>query len=1199
MAPKKPPPKGAIPSLADGRPAGSSGLFQESPVLPWNPDPAQAAADLQKEDWTGGKGGSMDMTLNASTDPELFFCEEQQDPDPWHIPRLAVHNVGWKRPYQIFSPFKPVVVRPTVPYDPYPEGEIEIYSDGKLNPADDDDLPVKLSRDEAVARYRVVKQLRNADPHPSADRRGQRSGASGSPRHGSPARRRRDGRQQPSPCYMQAFNSVLMTVVQCQHLVPKGQFLWELIYPKEREGSLWPRYNPCGRYVVRLWFKGAFRKVVIDDRLPTDIFGQSLLTVTEGKEIWPALLAKAMLRVLSKTGSNRLFDDPIWMVGTLLAGYVPAHRSPTLHAPELLRALETMTQQRAQVNDIWPLAEDQPVKEPRGRVVVVATTGDSVVPASAVVTAEPEAQSPEADGATPQHAPGDPVSPPAPEGGRRDELRRLGLQAGQVYHVLECRPVQDTTMVRLASPFIKWRGEGSYESRDFWTPEFEVELGFHKEDRLSNDNQWADMWVLWETFVEVFQSMVVLRSSVASCYQHAIVVRDDDFRNESSKVPGGFAAVSRWLRFKSDTPTSLLCCFQGPVGEVPPASELPEKAQQKAPDKKRASMKPPAAAPPVSESEADPEAPPVTAPSGFRSVLRSFVWHEAVQLRQARRFECPEHSADAFVVTLPACSSGASYQLELSGMPRGGVFAVLCPRGDQVEVRESREELCNSCLGVGSWREEGEVEDHSPGEVTLWFKRLLSVKSPINATFHLTALPPSLANQAAVEEAKAAKPAKGGKGKEVQPTPSLDPLDEETVRRLREELAGKRLDLTSWANLVLLNCDTGERWRGTSGYLSTQLQPRKDGKDGQYAVCSYAVTGESYPRCSFRLNAAADTAQFDRGVPVGFRDVQRREGAYSVNKAARLFRFSIAPQEQVQITAVLRLDAQREVPFTFRITKDDDILWEVSGTRAKHQSGPPRGPLVEGAGSAIVEHVTVTPPDAKDKGASASKYHVECVLGAPQEHGGDPDLGYSRVLHAEVHRKTVAMFGAMKEEQRKQRVSSEEQGKNGEQGSGDAGGKEEAVTGEKAGSGEAGGGEQGAGGDQQGGGEAAAEPPVAVPPISALCPEWDVRYNLKLLMSSQRVTVEEDSSERDRLGELKAEWGREEAPPGGKPPEPKGKGKAAAVPVQQEDLRAARAVRARRAYLKDTTAAIIPTTGSDSPAPEADAEDAKKKAKKK
>lgn len=70
---------------------------------------------------------------------------------------------------------------------------------------------------------------------------------------------------------------------------------WDHIYPKGKDGL--PAYNSSGKYMVRLYWLGAWRKVVVDDRIPF-INGQCLLLSSPvSNEIWPMILCKAILKI--------------------------------------------------------------------------------------------------------------------------------------------------------------------------------------------------------------------------------------------------------------------------------------------------------------------------------------------------------------------------------------------------------------------------------------------------------------------------------------------------------------------------------------------------------------------------------------------------------------------------------------------------------------------------------------------------------------------------------------------------------------------------------------------------------------------------------------------------------------------------------------------------------------------------------------
>lgn len=77
---------------------------------------------------------------------------------------------------------------------------------------------------------------------------------------------------------------------------------WEHIYAlsKITKGPFIPVYNPHGKYAVRLYFMGAWRKVIIDDMIPVDEKGTILLPQTTiNGEIWPMLLTKALMKIVS------------------------------------------------------------------------------------------------------------------------------------------------------------------------------------------------------------------------------------------------------------------------------------------------------------------------------------------------------------------------------------------------------------------------------------------------------------------------------------------------------------------------------------------------------------------------------------------------------------------------------------------------------------------------------------------------------------------------------------------------------------------------------------------------------------------------------------------------------------------------------------------------------------------------------------
>ncbi|KAI9372774.1 hypothetical protein BJX61DRAFT_422334 [Aspergillus egyptiacus] len=83
-----------------------------------------------------------------------------------------------------------------------------------------------------------------------------------------------------------------------------------------------PELSPSGKYIFRFYFNGCFRKVAIDDRLPSSKTSRSLYMIDRNHVnfIWPALVEKAYLKLRGGyefPGSNSGTD--LWV----LTGWIP------------------------------------------------------------------------------------------------------------------------------------------------------------------------------------------------------------------------------------------------------------------------------------------------------------------------------------------------------------------------------------------------------------------------------------------------------------------------------------------------------------------------------------------------------------------------------------------------------------------------------------------------------------------------------------------------------------------------------------------------------------------------------------------------------------------------------------------------------------------------------------------------------------
>jgi calpain-7 len=90
-----------------------------------------------------------------------------------------------------------------------------------------------------------------------------------------------------------------------------------------------PLISTSGRYNLCLYFNGCFRKVVVDDLLPTSVSRRALHVVDRNNPglLWPALLEKAYLKVRGGydfPGSNSGTD--LWVLTGWLPEQVFLHR---------------------------------------------------------------------------------------------------------------------------------------------------------------------------------------------------------------------------------------------------------------------------------------------------------------------------------------------------------------------------------------------------------------------------------------------------------------------------------------------------------------------------------------------------------------------------------------------------------------------------------------------------------------------------------------------------------------------------------------------------------------------------------------------------------------------------------------------------------------------------------------------------------
>mmetsp|Transcript_116903 Transcript_116903/g.203453 ORF Transcript_116903/g.203453 Transcript_116903/m.203453 type:complete len:1257 (-) Transcript_116903:77-3847(-) len=1086
--------------------------------------------------WEDGDGNSEaygDLSI-TKVEPHMYYVDpDVMDPeasflDPW--------LKSWERPGVIFAPFRPTVVRPHVTDDPYTDTRV-----------DEEGATVELSQEERqqrIAAYRAVKPFKNAAP---------REGPNKGP---APEGRKYQGMDR-TPSFMQAFNSAIMTIATVQHHVPPGDYLWELISPQEPiDGVTFPVYNPMGKYVVKLYFQGAWRKVVIDDRLPTDGPGDSLFTATEAKEIWPALLAKAMLKALTPRNQQHLFQDPVWCLMTLMGGWIPQRYDPRTDTASVLKLIrqELMgitSQTRAaspppevDKTDSAALAPAQPTS-PRDAKAKGGGKGAAVVPERVRVEDMPIPEDPpewQPEKIVLLATPCDPMHGTCPAS--KEDFHAVGLEIENGYLVFDAKPFKATTMLRLVSPHVHWAGPYSYNDAQAWTTEAETKLGCKRADRWDNGHDWNDFWIAWEDFVKYFGQVTAFRNITVPKYS-------------TFTLPVTMPQLVEEIDIPADRPPGPLCkylCMRCPIATqvllVLTGMQVPnEDGDFVEPD------------------------PAYTIYAGQKPevVLSTYNWKSGQPVSYLTTFSSPIGTTASYLLPIPKGES--VYKVEVFGLAPETLFAILAPR-EFVWTHEL--DVLQNQLGLSICVDAAEYTAHEPNEWNIWFKKHMHVKSPTQLTIDFSILPPGT-DPATVQTGGGGGADKGGKkppakGPAKGQTAAVESKSAPVIlggKCLRtftteEELEREQIEmeLLSHIKLVLLDCDTGGSLTGVINRIPFfTMEPNKNG----YMLMAHGITPSAYDSGLWKLQVLSETP-VDRIETRAFDSFIMKEGEYIKNPMGQICRYSFMSQEVVYLSAQIDVvDAGMGAPYTVSVTHNDETIFEA----------------VDVLGSCFIPNLWLLPGD---KGAQ-SKYVLQCML--------DPAVA---AFIQEVHH-SIAI-----DRFRADRASREVVLKQAKE----AGvappplrtspllDEEPVSAGMKGGKAPAKGGKQD---KRQPSPKEGAKKDASGTAASTDSKSWSVKprddeilYCVRLHTSSAKLAMETDTALLDQIVALKSKWAGAEPPPapaagakGGK--EKPGKGDAAA-----EQLMAARAARSKEARERflESMSGLVPTPERAAPEGEAD-----------
>lgn len=79
--------------------------------------------------------------------------------------------------------------------------------------------------------------------------------------------------------------------------MPSKGLLWEQIHPQDSKSQ--PVRAASGKYHVKCFVMGDWRRVTVDDRIPVDVFGAPLLVGSTPSQLWPLILSKAVIKLMA------------------------------------------------------------------------------------------------------------------------------------------------------------------------------------------------------------------------------------------------------------------------------------------------------------------------------------------------------------------------------------------------------------------------------------------------------------------------------------------------------------------------------------------------------------------------------------------------------------------------------------------------------------------------------------------------------------------------------------------------------------------------------------------------------------------------------------------------------------------------------------------------------------------------------------
>ncbi|KAJ2520321.1 cysteine protease [Coemansia sp. RSA 1939] len=223
------------------------------------------------------------------------------------------------------------------------------------------------------------------------------------------------------------------------------QIITRHIYPHSSTGS--PVFNPSGKYMVKLFVNGLWRRVIIDDQLPVAEDGRLICTYSTAGDVGQSLIEKAFLKIMGGydfPGSNSSTDLHV------LTGWIPEH----------------------------VFIQDQSFDEAQTweRMYKGLHTGDALI---TIATGEMGS----------------------------DVAGALGLVSSHAYAVLDLREVGGSRLLKVKNPWsmLRWTGKFSHLDRAGWTPALMEHLDY--DPAAAEKNDLGVFWIDFESVCHRFDAI--------------------------------------------------------------------------------------------------------------------------------------------------------------------------------------------------------------------------------------------------------------------------------------------------------------------------------------------------------------------------------------------------------------------------------------------------------------------------------------------------------------------------------------------------------------------------------------------------------------------------------------------------------------------------------------------------------------------